>query len=176
MRWSKLRKLVEDNFAPSVRARVSLHVTQYPKRRIPYHCGCLRGWFEIDKVPIAHFDTHISLRKYRDTYHEHSNHPWHGHPAIGDDARTPGQLVEPGEFSGDDLTFACWAYLHVYTLDESLASDNPLLVALAVLNAKVGKRGLQRVSQRSLHPLTRALLQFRMAADAAQRQVARAAP
>jgi hypothetical protein len=83
--------------------------------------------------------------------------------------------MEPGEFSGDDLMLACWAYLHLYTLNEALISPNPILAALAVLNAKVGWHRLRRISERRLHPLSRALLDFRLAAEAAQRGTVRAA-
>jgi hypothetical protein len=40
-----------------------------------------------------------------------------------------------------------------------------LIVSLAVLNAKVGKGRLKKLTRQKLHPLTRALLDIRLAAE-----------
>jgi hypothetical protein len=60
---------------------------------------------------------------------------------------------------------ACWEYLHS-SVNDSLASANPLIASLAVLNARVGKQRLRRMAGAKLHPLTRALLDFRLQAEA----------
>ncbi|MCB9484812.1 MAG: hypothetical protein H6676_01800 [Thermoflexaceae bacterium] len=43
MRWTKVRKLVEDRFAPSV-GRVHFHSTRYGQ------CSCGRGWITIEDM------------------------------------------------------------------------------------------------------------------------------
>lgn len=163
MRWSKVRKLVEESFAESVRGRVMVHST----RNI---CDCGYARIEVDGKPLAIFDTVVSLGRFRSQYHEASNvDPRIAHAAIRDDERTTGALVEPGEFSRQDFYMACWEYLDS-SVNDSLASANPLIVSLAVLNARVGKQRLRRMSGTKLHPLTRALLEFRVEAERAQPQ------
>jgi hypothetical protein len=164
MRWSKVRKLVEESFAPSVRERVTLHFTNH-RYAVRHPCDCGYARIDVDQAPIAHFDTHLSYKLYG-SLHD-ANIPWPSHPDLPGNARTAGLLVEPGEFSRHDLTNAMWAYIHLYTLDESLASPNPLIASLAVLDSRVGKHRLRRISERHLHPLTRALLEFRVQAEAA---------
>lgn len=165
MRWSKVRKLVEESFAPSVRGRVTIHSTNGKQKGVAFRCPCGWGWISIDGKPIAHFITHASYDIYGTPYHETTGSAWKVHPAVADEERAPGQLVEVGEFSRFDLHEACWRYLHS-SLNESIASPNPFIQSLAVLNARVGKHRLRRISLTHLHPLTRALLQFRMGAEA----------
>ena len=78
--------------------------------------------------------------------------------------RTPGRLVEPGEFSRFDLHEACWAYIHS-SVNDSLNSNNPLIASLAVLNTKVGKGRLKKLAAQKLHPLTRRFLEIRLQAE-----------
>jgi hypothetical protein len=95
-------------------------------------------------------DTHESQKKGRRPIREYE--------------RT-GTLVERGEFSRYDLHEACWKYIHS-SINESVSSPNPLIQSLAVLSARVGKNRLRRFASRDLHPLTQALLAFRLRAEA----------
>ncbi len=157
MRWSKLRKLVEDSFAESGRGRVHVYSTRY-------QCSCGRGWVTIDGKELANLCTFLSGSKYRAIYHETTKTECLKHPAVKDEERGIGNAVEPGEFSRFDLHEACWEYVHS-SINDSLNSENPLVVSLAVLNAKVGKSRLRKLSSQQLHPLTNALLDFRMKAE-----------
>lgn len=157
MKWSKLKQRVEESFAPSVRGRVRLYSTRY-------QCSCGRGWITVDGQEIADLSTRASALKYGAYYHENTSTPCKRHPAVLDNQRTPGTLVEKGEFSRFDLHRACWELVHNNVRD-SLKSKNPLIVAMAILHEKVGKQTLQRMSQKQLHPLSRALLEFRMQAE-----------
>ena len=157
MRWSKLKKIVETSFAESVRGRVHIYSTRY-------QCSCGRGWITVDGKELADLNTEVSGRKYKAIYHETTKTACARHAAVADEDRTQGNLVEPGEFSRFDLHEACWTYAHS-GVDESLRSDNPLIVSLAVLNGKVGKTRLRKIGSQKLHPLTRALLDFRLKAE-----------
>lgn len=77
-----------------------------------------------------------------------------------------GQKVPSAAEMGAFLDFprACWEYLHS-NLNDSLHSHDPFVSSLAVLNAKVGRQRLRRLSASELHPLTRAMLEFRMDAE-----------
>ena len=157
MRWSKVKKLVEESFAGSVQGRVQIYSTRY-------QCSCGRGWITIDGEELVDLSTMLSGLIYRCVYHEATKTDCAKHPAIPDKARKPGNLVEPGEFSRFDLHEACWEYIHS-NVNDALKSDNPLIKSLAVLNAKVGKSRLRNLSMQKLHPLTRTLLKFRMKAE-----------
>jgi hypothetical protein len=114
----------------------------------------------------------LSGLKYRAVYHEATNTICAKHPAVADGERKPGNVVEPGEFSRFDLHEACWEYIHSSVTD-SLNSGNPLVASLAVLNAKVGKGRLKKLAAKELHPLTRALLDFRLQAEVTPNKVNR---
>lgn len=158
MKWSKLKKLVEDSFAGSVRGRVQIYSTHY-------QCSCGRGWITVDGEELVDLSTMLTDLIYRCFYHEATRTDCVTHPAVPDEARKPGNLVEPGEFSRFDLHEACWEYIHS-SVNDSLKSNNPLIISLAVLNAKVGKGRLKRLAGQKLHPLTRALLEVRLKAEA----------
>ncbi len=157
MRWSKVKKLVEESFADTVRGRVAVYSTWY-------QCRCGRGWITIDGKEIVNLSTHAAWQRYDALYHESTKTIWRKHPPVPDEQRIAGNLAEKGEFSRFDLHEACWEYLHS-SIHQSLSSDNPLLVSLAVLSAKVGKTRLALLAREELHPLPKALLQFRMQAE-----------
>lgn len=157
MRWSKVKKLVEDTFAESVKKRVQIYSTHY-------QCSCGRGWLTVDGAELIDLSTMLSSMIYRCVYHETTNVPYPKHPRITDDERTPNKLIEDGEFSRFDLHIACWNYLH-QSVKNSLESENPLIKSLAILNAKVGKGRLSEIAKQNLHPLTRSLLNFRIRAE-----------
>ncbi len=157
MRWSKVKKLVENSFAESVKGRVQIYSTHY-------QCSCGRGWITIDGKELVDLSTMLSSIIYRCAYHESTNTIFPKHPAVPDENRTLDKLVEDGEFSRFDLHFACFDYLH-QSIKDSLESENPLIKSLTVLNAKVGKGKLSEIAKQNLHPLTRALLDFRLEAE-----------
>ena len=157
MRWSKLKKRVEESFAGSVRGRVHIYSTHY-------QCSCGRGWITVDGRELVDFSTMLTGLIYRCVYHEATRTDCVTHPAVPDEDRKPGNLIEPGEFSRFDLHEACWGYIHS-SINDSLGSKNPLIASLAVLNAKVGKGRLKRLAAQKLHPLTRALLMVRLQAE-----------
>jgi hypothetical protein len=165
MKWSSLKKRVEDTFAPAVRGRVHIYSTAY-------QCSCGRGWFAVDGKEIADLNTLLAGSIYGAVYHETTKTECLKHPAVSSEDRLEGNLVERGEFSRFDLHEACWEYLHDLDPDQALSSENPLIVALAVLSSKVGKRRLRALAAHpeQLHPLARALLEFRMQAEGVTRQ------
>jgi len=187
MRWSKVRKLVEESFADSVKGRVAVHTTQ-TRSGMPYACDCGHGWLTIDGESITHFHTHLSYDIHRTPYHESTDtaaawrrntdlpgqkrtSTFSTHPAVSDEDRMPGNLSEPGEFSRYDLALSCWKYLHT-SLQESLDSPSPIIRALAMLNGKVGRQRLARYAAAETHPLPKALAEFRIEAEAKARAAA----
>jgi hypothetical protein len=72
---------------------------------------------------------------------------------------------QAGIYGDEDVLSELEAYLSL-PVDAALASDSPLLRALAVLDARVGKRRLRELaSAPEEHPLVGALLRLRCAAE-----------
>ena len=155
MRWSKVKKLVEDSFAESIKGRIKLYSTRYGQSSLG------RGWITIDGKEKVDLSTLLSGSKYQAYYHESTKTHCAKHPSVPDKERSPGNLIEPGELSRFDLHEACWEYIHS-NINDCLKSENPLIVSLAILNAKVGKNRLKKIAIQKLHPLTQSLLAFRM--------------
>jgi hypothetical protein len=143
MRWSKLRKLVQESFADSVRGRVRIDVTNAHPRGASWRCSCNRGWISIDGNVVAHVDPHLGKLTL----------------SLPRDQGVRGQQSYRSRFPE-----ACWQYLHS-GINDSLQSPDPFVSSLAMLNTKVGRTRLQRASTWDLHPLTRAMLEFRLQAE-----------
>lgn len=158
MTWSNVRKRVEDSFADCVRGRVQVFSTRYGA------CTCGRGAIRVDGKEIANFCT---MQFWRYSERKLFEAPTYDPSA----PRNTGKLVEKGEFNRFDLYNACWTYLHS-NIRECLASENPILLTLALMSKKVGKNRLKEFKTRDLHPLTRSLLNFRLDAERQSEQVA----
>ena len=148
MRWSKLRKLVTDRFAPEVQGRLDINSAAYG------NCTCGHAWLTWDGEVIANFCTraHGNIGAY---------YPDFVSPEPG-----PDELVAYGEFSRQDAYQACWALVHELSIDEAMADEDALVRALAIVDARLGKRRLAKLDRDALHPLPRRLLELRLEAAA----------
>ena len=155
MRWSKIRHLVEASFAESVRGRVTLHETRYASSK-----STGRAWICLDGVQIANFSASEAI-ELDGGGHRYSN--WrHGRFVPPDiPVRGPDRSVEWGEFTNYDFSWACWDYLHE-SVAASLESNNPIQQSLGILSARFGKRRLKSLDPGALHPLSAAILRFRL--------------
>jgi hypothetical protein len=147
MKWSRLKSLAEERFAAEVKHRVALHSTAYGQ------CTCGRFWITVDGRELANLCTRAYWNRRRygpDMASEQS---------LGKFAEMP---VEYGEFSRQQAYQAVWQFVHDLSIDKALVSDNPLHQALAVLDARVGRRRLEQLEAQDLHPLVHALLEVRL--------------
>lgn len=137
MRWSKLKQLVESTFAEDVRRRVELWTTRYERAGDRYG----RSWITIDSQQV------ISMCDYK-----------------GGDIAMSGARgrVEAGVFAGHDLPLAMREFLTL-SIDAAIASKNPLVRMLAVLDRRTGARRLARFSSATEHPLVVQMLSLRTA-------------
>jgi hypothetical protein len=145
MRWSKVRKLVQESFADSVRGRVRIDVTNAHPRGDARRDGCKKAWITVDGRVVAYYNPLspqlLTLRR-------------------ADSVREIPVFTQPRP----DFSEACWEYLHS-SVNDSLQNPDPFVSSLAMLNTKVGRTRLQRASTLDLHPLTRAMLEFRLQAE-----------
>ena len=146
MRWSKLKSLIEQRFAKSLAKRVSIHSAAYG------NCSCGHCWITLDKAVIANFCT----RAY---YNRVPQGDSGGNPMYKE------HLVLYGEKSRQDAYQSMFDYIHTLTIDEALESEDVLVQALAVIDARVGKKRINELDEKKFHPLARKLLEIRRTQD-----------
>jgi hypothetical protein len=159
MKWSKLKSLVESKFSTSLQRRVSINSTAYG------NCGCGHLWITIDKKVAANFCTRAFWNRVSGDYYRENNR-WKSDNPVPDHVtksqRESYGEVEYGELSRQDAYLSCWEYIHKLDHQTALASDDPLIQSLAVLDKRLGKRRLGIIGQNKLHPLARKLYLFRV--------------
>ena len=152
MQWSKLRSLVESRFTESLRKRVSIHSTAYG------NCSCGHAWITLDGEVIANFCTRAHYQKLAD---ERANRP----TPVASTKKYETQFVEYGEMSRQDVYQACWRFIHDLSIEQALSDSDILVLSLAVLDQRIGKRRMQGLALEYLPPLPRHLLEIRAVAE-----------
>jgi hypothetical protein len=116
-----------------------LRTTRYEKA----HDRFGRSWITVDGREVANMSNYLPC----------GNSVADGHP----------DRFNAGVFAGYDLPLAMREYL-VLSIDDAIASPNPLIRALAVLDRRVGERRLARIDPASEVPIVRELLALRRGA------------
>jgi hypothetical protein len=151
MRWSRLKSVVEALFAPAVAGRLAIHTTRYSNSSFG------RAWLTWDGQELASFgDDNAYHRRKLDMF---------GEPCVIPDAeRTPGQLVEDGEFSAFEFKDACFRFKDM-DIEVAIHSPEPLIAALAAAHRKVGHQRVVVLATDHPHPLVRQIAQLRITAE-----------
>ena len=160
MRWSKLKKEIENRFADSLKGRVSIYSTRYTSASF----SMSRGWITFDGKEIVNFSTPDSVNVHGVYYNELTQSICASHRAIKNYERTPNKIIEKGEFSRYDFHEACWSFINL-SIEDALTNDNPIINSLAILDSRLGKRRLKEINQDKLHPLVKRILQIRLYAE-----------
>jgi hypothetical protein len=142
MIWSKKLLLFHELLAPSLKPRLALRTAAY--RADQAERG--RTWFEYDGEEIVSFCDFVRENRLKELQ--------------GDDEA----VIEQGVFSKMDFGHAFGQFLEM-SIEDALASDNPLIVALAMLDRRLGKRRLKQLAGQSLAEPANTLLHLRMAAE-----------
>lgn len=77
---------------------------------------------------------------------------------------TPGAVHERGEFSQSDFCSSCFDWLQL-PIEAALNSGNPLVLALAFVDRRCGKRRLRQMMEREFPPIAQRLFEIRLAAE-----------
>jgi hypothetical protein len=165
MQWSKLRSTLEARFAPALRGRVRLHQARY--RHAREEVG--RVWIAVDGEERAAFATGARWRQVREAADRlmDERNAWGTtaayEQAVADAAEA---LRRAGAHGDEDVLQELEASLSL-PVDAALASESPLLRALAILDARVGKRRLRELlaAADEQHPLVAELLRLRCGAE-----------
>ena len=159
MKWSKLKSLVESRMCPSLKKRVHIYSTAYG------NCSCGHAWITLDKKIIANFCTRAFWNRVNGNFFRENNR-WKTDNPIPEyvtfsQNRNYG-FVSYGDLSRQDIYLLCWEYIHCLSIDEALASKDLLIQSLAVIDYRVGKRRLEKLKKKKLHPLVGRLLDARI--------------
>jgi hypothetical protein len=148
MRWSKLRSLVIDGFADSLKNRLDIQSTRYG------NCSCGHAWVTLDKNVIANFCTRAAYIAQGLELPSAKQNPMYKH-----------QFANFGELSRQDAYASCWSFTHDLSIEEAVTDPDPLVQSLAVVDRRLGKRRLLSLDATKLHSLAAKLLQVRLDAE-----------
>jgi hypothetical protein len=167
MQWSKLKSSVEARFAPSLSGRVTIHQARY--RYTQEEVG--RVWIAVDGRDIASFATGAAWRRVSaetERLMDERDH-WGSSERYGEAMSEAEATVRRAGVYDDGGALMELEQSLSLSIKESLTSDSPLLRALAILDARVGKRRLLALaSAPDPHPLVRLLLTLRCEAESIQ--------
>ncbi len=169
MQWSKQNKLAESLICPSLKERLRFHSTNYNKT----YDNVGRCWITVDKVEIFNACTMTWVKTYYGLANEireanncldytdpSQKKGYYGAYDSADAIVREKGIHSQGEF---EAALKEWTSL---SIEDSFASDNPLIRAFAMVDRRLGKRRLQQiVLTDSEHPLVRALYQLRCDAE-----------
>ena len=151
MRWSRLKSIIESLFAPTVARRLAIHITGYGNSRWG------RSWLTWDGQEIVNFsDDEAYQRRGRQMHFEAAT--------ILPSERTPGLLVEAGEFSSIEFKNACYRFKDM-EVGAAYNSQETLLVALSTTHRKLGRHRLSTLATEGDHPLIRYMAHLRLEAE-----------
>jgi hypothetical protein len=164
MRWSRLKSLLESRQAESVRGRVTLHQARY--RHAQEEVG--RVWVAIDAREVAAFATHMGWARVQSAAERLMDErgAW-GSPEAYSEACAEAEtsLRATGEFSDAVALEDLEASLSL-PVETALTAASPLVRALALLDARIGKRRLLRMAgPPDPHPLVRSMHALRCEAE-----------
>jgi len=153
MRWSKLKQLIEERFASPAQGRVHVHATRHHK-----WAECIsRGWITIDGEEIYEASTgRARVQEYRKYEAKR-------------DGRVDDQDDEEIETAGWEFARFLFEYLSMKPA-AAFESGEPILQAMAVLDKRTGKRALDKMKGKSLHPLVARV--FALRADPKKKRTA----
>ncbi|WP_444889497.1 SF0329 family protein [Microbulbifer sp. DLAB2-AA] len=158
MKWSKLKKRVEENFADSVKGRIEIFTTAYRRQD-----EISRTWMVIDGKEKVSFTDCASWRNLRAYFHELTPTNCLRHRKIDESERQEDSLFEPGEFSSYDFKIMAFESLNT-SAHNCLSSEHPILRCLGVLHQKTGKTRVKAMRE-DKHPLVAFLAEFRYMAE-----------
>lgn len=134
--WSKTRKAMYERLAPSLKDRVRYdfefvrpHYYGEPPADPKCHCTFC-SFHRFFAVVVDKKRTMIA-----------NNHFYFKNPGYPNSK----EMEKRGIFEISDVTYAMHLYLNVYSIDECLSSEKPLLFLFAILDRRVGKRRIKAI-------------------------------
>lgn len=163
MIWSKIKRKVENGFAEKLKGKIQIYVTSYGS---DYDITDLfnRGWITVNGKEVVNFSTPDAFYLNGTNFHYATPTDCAKSENLKYDERDSKLLSEKGEFSKYDLSYCCYAYLN-FAIEEAINHESPIINMLAVLDKRMGKRRLLKLSQEELHPLVKYFLKLRLESE-----------
>lgn len=149
MKWSKLKQRAESLFCNAVKGRIELRLTCYHKAEDQMG----RGWITIDKVEVVNmcffiaermeFSEGYRLQKLRRCEDWREPEQREAYKKTWEDAAIIRH--QSSIFSSREFESALYDYLRL-PIEEILASEDPILRGLGMLDRRVGKSRLSKIS------------------------------
>ena len=176
MQWSKVRTRIMDFLAPEVRRRVDFHLTCYRERMSHDEVG--RAWITIDGEQVLDCSHYRWMHEFGSAAAEakrrypdegpHGLSSQAGYQIYTETERATEILAQRAIHETSHLYAALRGYPSL-SITDAIASSNPLIRAVAMLDRRVGKRTLSRLRPHSDdHPLVRRFHALRVSASATQ--------
>ena len=163
MIWSKIKRNGENSFAENLKGKIQIYITSYGSGHDITDLFN-RGWITVDGEEVVNFSTPDAFYLNGTDFH----YATPTNCAKSDDAkyneRDSKLLSEKGEFSKYDLSYCCYAYQNI-SIEEAINHESPIINMLAVLDKRMGKRRLLKLSQEELHPWVEYFWNLRMESE-----------
>ncbi len=156
MKWSKLKKELKDRLADSLKDRLDYHLTTY--KNSTGYLG--RAWITWDGKEILNFSNQDTWNEFQSYSNELAEKHYISHEGIKATNRTEGKIMEKGEFSKYDFADNAFRFLNL-NVQDAIKSNNPILMALAVVDKRIGKRTLNELNKAENHPMIKQLIELR---------------
>ena len=159
MRWTKLKQRIEDRFAADLTGRLAIHLTRFRHAEN----GDVR--LDLDGTTVYSTGYYEMLNaRARQLGARNAISYWSGESGSGafwDGSDFEAELTEMGH--ADDLALARALFASLdETVETMLASPHPLIRALGMADARLGKRRLARLDPAGEHDVVRRILGARV--------------
>lgn len=161
--WSKLKVAVEGLFAPSVAGRVELRYTRYRGT----HDQTGRGYISVDGKELWNMCTLRFWKEEREKFNAWLEET--GEPPRTAPQDVESELIKNGILAEWDFFRTLDEYRNA-SIEENLASENPLKRSLVMLDARFGKRRLVGFDTSTEHEMVQYFHAFRCSVEATSAQ------
>jgi len=169
MKWTKVRQSLQERFGESLTGRLKVHQARYGPG-VSYLQR--RAWITWDGIEVASFKTATWVREYYSLAHQirvinqatDFQNPSQKQQYY-DAYDQAGHILEQKElYSQIQFEEAIEEYLNL-SIDDALASENPLIRGLSMLDRRLGKRRLNKMEIDQEHSFVQLLYRLRCEAE-----------
>lgn len=160
MKWPKLKSLIEATMLPAMAQRVTINAVAEAES------ACGHFWVTLDDDIVANFCTKAQINTPPQQLIEgllDNTTPNANAPSDDVPSNAHPLLSRYGSLSRQDAYLSCWAFAHHLSIEEAIASGDPVIQSLAVMDVRLQSPHLQAVDTQLLCPLAKALYRERMA-------------
>lgn len=156
MKWSKIRARLHELSDDNLQTRLDYHMTTY--KNSTGYIG--RAWITLDGKELVNFSNQDTYLEFGSSSNALVGTVYDTHDPVNEISRTPGKIMERGEFSKHDFGQSAWEFINL-DIESALNSENPILRFLAMADRRVGLRRLNNLKSNEDHPLVKRIIEIR---------------